>query len=439
MSRHTVDAGGVTLDIVDLPNYQQTAQGGPAMSQLPTSQNIHWVAGEVGVGITYDVMRNEVVLNHPEMPRTPRTQEKLYQFLCDTLMRLRIRSLGSLGDVLGALGRGAPFHPMGDWVKATPWDGVDRFVLLRDSVPADNPELMGVYLRRWMIQVCEGIFGWKADEPRSLPHVFTFTGRQGLNKGRWLRSLVPPEFILTDAELHLSSSAGKDHQLELLKYPIVELGELDATFRKSDISALKAFLSRTRDVIREPYARAALPRLRGTSFVATVNDREFLNDPTGSRRYWPVEVDGPLAWDHGIDMQQMWAQAQTWWESGEDWSLTEDENRQRIAAAERFTIQPPEVDQMAAHWGNEWQRWDAYVLASKKEIMEICGMRHPSMAAYQNAARWLEDTHGKHRKLKGKQRCWPWPLRSLSEVPRGCVKITATEAKKYVKWRPKEE
>lgn len=38
-----------------------------------------------------------------------------------------------------------------------------------------------------------------------------------------------------------------------------------------------------------PYAKVSVNKPRRTSFCATVNPKEFLNDDTGSRRYWVVQ------------------------------------------------------------------------------------------------------------------------------------------------------
>ena len=98
------------------------------------------------------------------------------------------------------------------------------------------------------------------------------------------------EWFKGEAELHLSASQGKDHQIEVLKWPMVELSELDGIFRKSDVANLKAFISREVDAIRCPYARAAIPKPRKTSFCGSVNNAEFLTDTSGSRRFRPVTV-----------------------------------------------------------------------------------------------------------------------------------------------------
>ena len=81
----------------------------------------------------------------------------------------------------------------------------------------------------------------------------------------------------------------KDSLIKALSGWITELGELDSTLKREQ-SSLKAFVTSPRDKIRAPYARAAVDRARRTSFCGTVNQKDYLRDETGSRRFWTVPV-----------------------------------------------------------------------------------------------------------------------------------------------------
>ena len=84
--------------------------------------------------------------------------------------------------------------------------------------------------------------------------------------------LLPPEvrkYIHTGGNIEVGN---RDSEKTLVSHFIVELGELDAKFRKSDIAQLKGFLSKSRDQMILPYERANNNYARRTSFIATVND-----------------------------------------------------------------------------------------------------------------------------------------------------------------------
>ncbi len=85
---------------------------------------------------------------------------------------------------------------------------------------------------------------------------------------------------------------------------IAELGELDATLKR-DQSSLKAFITSAVDTYRQPYASVAVDRPRRTSFCVTVNPTEFINDETGSRRFWVIHPET-------IDVEKLKSLSKRW-------------------------------------------------------------------------------------------------------------------------------
>ena len=97
------------------------------------------------------------------------------------------------------------------------------------------------------------------------------------------------------------------------------------------MQAVKSFLTSCEDTFRPPYGSRMLKRPRHTVIVGTTNDDAFLADSTGSRRFWVVEVDAER-----IDLEkaaewrdQLWAEALHAFVRGEQWWLTEEEERLR--------------------------------------------------------------------------------------------------------------
>ena len=154
--------------------------------------------------------------------------------------------------------------------------------------------------------------------------VMVLVSGQGMKKSTAVRQLLPPAlrpYFGDGVNLNLNS---KDSIVEATSNWIAELGEIDATFRKSDIAALKAFLSRTVDVVRLPYDRRAQRVPRRTVFFASVNDPQFLQDTTGNRRYLPVNIHKPLVYSEGIG-ERIFAQAWHRYLGGAQWWLTDAE------------------------------------------------------------------------------------------------------------------
>jgi predicted P-loop ATPase len=73
----------------------------------------------------------------------------------------------------------------------------------------------------------------------------------------------------------------------------VELAEMSA-FKKSDEEARKAFFSTPADDFRPPYGRANIEVLRRCVLFGTTDDKQYLSDHRGNRRYWPIHF--PARW-----------------------------------------------------------------------------------------------------------------------------------------------
>lgn len=197
-------------------------------------------------------------------------------------------------------------HALMNWIKSREWDGKDRLAELvaclafTDSIYS---KAALQFIRAWLV---DGVLGWQADG-MVLDRVLTLAGGQGLGKTEFFRRLVSDVegACLTGKQL---ITGNVDSIMQTTAAPLVELGEVDATFRKSDIAALKAFLSNSFDEYRRPYARAAVRVPRRTLFCASVNDHEFLSDDE-NRRFLVLSLK---AIDHerfnAISKQQLWAQ-----------------------------------------------------------------------------------------------------------------------------------
>ena len=252
------------------------------------------------------------------------------------------------------------YHPVLDWIRSRPWDGEDRLpalcatVQLRDNC---DPDFAGVLMMRWLTSCAVAVLPPVPGRARFTPQgVLVFQGPQGIGKTEWLKALAPPDkdWIATGRVL---DPHNRDSVQQLTSNWICELGELDATYRKSDISALKAFVTQDIDIYRSAYARREERVPRRTVLAASVNPQYFLVDDTGNRRWWTLPV-ARLDWQHGIDTQQVWAQvvhnvetaAAPWW-------LTPDESLQLAALNGNHEIGDPIVHDL-------WQTWRVVPVSS---------------------------------------------------------------------------
>jgi putative DNA primase/helicase len=234
------------------------------------------------------------------------------------------------------------YHPVRQWLESKKWDGVSRLNDLADTIKVEDAHTAQwkVYLRKWMLSAVAALYGTRLDGHKfSSRSVLVFTDDQNTGKTSWFRKLVPQNLDAFGEGKHLDP-ANRDSLVEVLSYWIVELGEIDSTFKKVDIARIKAFLSKTKDDLRLPYARVPDKWRRQTVFGGTVNDGQFLMDQSGNTRWWVV---APLSIDfkHDIDMQQLWAEVKILVDCGETWFLDGDELRTLTAMNTMFEIEDP--------------------------------------------------------------------------------------------------
>lgn len=322
-----------------LPTCERTAGGGVKQEQRPTAENVGWAAREAGFTIRKNEMLGEVevTLDDPRLDILSEGDRNriVRELLVSACQRLGMNARAVLQSSLDALASGNGYHPVVDWVLSTSWDGRDRLNALAGTLTARDPKWALAAVRLWCIQAAYAWTNWVCQPPLAVPYVLTLVGGQGIGKTSWFRSLLPAPWVQTEASLHLDGMRADDQKRKVLSSPINELGEIETTFGRSEIGALKAFLSNTSDRYRMPYDRDVTNRVRCTVFGASVNEVEFLLDPTGARRFWPVEVTACNPF-HGIDLQQLWAQVFTMKAQG--YEPIEHEVEMHLAVAERHRV-----------------------------------------------------------------------------------------------------
>lgn len=295
---------------------------------MTTLENLKFMADCYGIKFEYDVIAREknIKFNNITSKTDLANSAAIGRFL--NLCNINEINTNGVMNLLPVMFDDNVINPVLDLIKSTKWDGVARLgALLSTLTLQDQSHEMyaAQILEKWLIQ-CVAAADLAESSPLTLTgiarakfeNVLILCGGQGANKTDWLESLVPTELKKYHSKGVLLDLESKDSVFETTSNWIVELGELDATFRKSDISALKAFLSNSKDEIRRPYDLVANPYRRRTSFCATVNDTTFLHDTTGNRRYLPLNVIS-CEKNHNVEVVQLWAEIWQVYVSGARW------------------------------------------------------------------------------------------------------------------------
>jgi predicted P-loop ATPase len=235
-------------------------------------------------------------------------------------------------------------------------------------------------------------------------------GRQLLGKTSWFLALIPDSLLRDSVILtgHHLDPANKDSLTTAIKHWIVEMGELDSSFRK-DIARLKGYLTGDKDKVRRPYARTNSEYQRRTVFCASVNEETFLVDPTGNSRFWTlpaVEID----YQHGIDMQQVFAQLAfeldqdvQWWLTPEEDAELEVQNDTHRAVSSIEELILPELDLDMSK--------DLWRYKSAAEVLKSIGIDRPTNPQCRECGGVLRRHCGSPKKIQGIRK-WKVPLKS---------------------------
>ncbi|GFK19291.1 hypothetical protein KbCgl_18630 [Corynebacterium glutamicum] len=211
-------------------------------------------------------------------------------------------------DALTSTAAKRAFHPVRDYFNTLPqWDGIPRLdYLLIDYLGAPNTDYTKAATRKTLIAAVRRTYkpGTKFDT------VLVLVGPQGAGKSTIFEKLAGQWF---SDSLAISDMKDKDGAEKLAGVLIMEIAEL-AGMRKTDAETLKSFISRTDDKYRPAYGRVVESHPRQGIIVGTTNAKEgFLRDPTGGRRFWPVDVTGngtQKTWNLTPEtIDQIWAEA----------------------------------------------------------------------------------------------------------------------------------
>ena len=115
-----------------------------------------------------------------------------------------------------------------------------------------------------------------------------------------------------------------------------------AILSKADARVLKDFLTKVDDDYIPKFSNLKRRFERQCVFALTTNDHQYLSDPTGNRRFWPVlcgEIDIEKI---KADRDQLWAEAYARYKNGERRYPTKDEEA-KLIVPEQEKRRRPEV------------------------------------------------------------------------------------------------
>ena len=312
-------------------------------SVLATADNMQALIKAMGINVCYDVIQKR--LRWLDVKRVS-PDESDYDMLCAVLESEAARQglpQSAINRFLSPIANLSPFNAPLEYLESLPQSDIaDPIGQLVEGAGLQPPDWARVCVTRWLIQACAAADSARRSIDSGRPeygYVLTLAGDQGIAKTSLLYNLVPEPIRVYFSSGRTLDLNNKDSKISAISGFIVELGELDATFKKSDIAAMKAFLTNQFDEIRMPYARDTTRFSRRTVFAATVNHAKFLTDDTGNRRFWPVTVTKKMVWPEEL-ADAIWAKAWELYIDKNQWWLTPQEEDMHAAIVAGFEDKP---------------------------------------------------------------------------------------------------
>lgn len=414
------------LEPFSFPDHMEFENGGVKI--LSTVENLEYLLRSYGIACYYD---EAIKLQGLIIPNDKSFSHDLHAEACIQM----VASLASKNDIHEGIVNKLPvlmtkytINPVKAWILSKAWDGKSRIHELCNTltVANDNRKLADALITRWLIQCVAALdraeIGCKLT-PHAVPKfelVLVLQGEQGLAKTKWFGNLLPhtlngerfsSRYIKDGSNLQLDN---KDSVKQNISCWINELGELDATFKKQDISMLKAFCSNQYDVIRLPYAKSDCRFKRSTSFCGSVNDEQFLNDSTGSRRFAVVAVKAVQLISDDAFKQQLWREVWELYAKGQQWWLDkETEQAMQESNKNHQSINPIEDGILSRFdWDKPQTLWTHKMTPT--EIYQACFDKKPNQKDLNMIKPFLESMGVKITKPKNQVTAFMPSLKSLN-------------------------
>lgn len=294
--------------------------------------------------LAYDMLKETIVFTRPSFTAKGSKKGDLVSDTDISIIKGRIERMhgiyndAKLNDAIEQVSSDNAFHPIKLYLESLTWDGVPRIdTFLVEYMGAEDNAYTREAFRKMLLAAVTRIY-----EPgRKFDTALVFYSEQGVGKSTLIQRLSKGWF--NDSLTNLS---GKESYEAIQFAWLVELAELSA-LRKSDVEAVKNFISKREDTYRGAYARRVKTHKRQCVFFGSTNDDEFLKDVTGNRRFFPVAVKRTrkthIIFEPEFDavVDQLWAEAMEGYMLGE--SLTLSDKAESIAGGtrEEFTERTP--------------------------------------------------------------------------------------------------
>lgn len=232
------------------------------------------------------------------------------------------------------------YNPIEEYLSSLPaWDGQDRIRPLANRIKCDNPRWAELF-HIWFLSM---VAHWQQkDREHANSTLPLLVGNQGCGKSTFCMNILPPELreYYTDS---IDFSKRRDVELALNRFALINMDEFDS-ISPSYQGFMKHIIQKAVVQTRRPHGAATEQLRRYATFIATSNNFDLLTDPTGSRRFICIEVEGIIDYQQPVDYKQLYAQAVREVQQGSRYWFEAEEETYIMTSNQRFQYTMPIED-----------------------------------------------------------------------------------------------
>lgn len=232
------------------------------------------------------------------------------------------------------------YDPYIEYTSTLPeWDGqTDYIERLANTVATGNSDFWQRAFKKWFVAMTAS---WMQTEVVNHTALI-LSGAQGVGKTTWLGNLIPPplrKYVFAG----MINVRDKDSQVKLSECCLIVMDELENMGRNLD--ALKELITKKDIYLRRAYAFTHERYIRRASFAGSINNKDFLHDITGNRRFLSFEAKR-IDYQIFADLDKAYAQAISLFQNGFQYWFSQEELTELEQNNEEFRAVIPEEEQL---------------------------------------------------------------------------------------------
>ena len=317
----------------------KTTGGNTLIEQIELFLRAQWL-------FRYNVVSNKAEFKLVKEPDTPFAEMRDFDY--NSILRdLKYADLQCSMNILRTILTSnfmVEYDPYAEYTASLPRnDGqIDYIELLADTVTTGNQDFWRRAFKKWFVAM---VASWIQSEVVNHTALI-LSGAQGVGKTTWLGNLIPAP-LRKYVYAGMVNVRDKDSQVKLSECCIIIMDELENMSRNLD--ALKELITKRDIHIRRAYSYTHEHYTRRASFAGSINNKDFLHDITGNRRFLCFEAK-QINYQPFADLDKAYSQAIHLAQNGFQYWFSQEELFELEQNNEEFRAVIPEEEQLMAFY-----------------------------------------------------------------------------------------